>query len=258
MIKTIKKEEVVKKSNQPHNFTEGDVVTLVLNEGRYKVGGKLLKNDKISDKHHTETFFSGNEYMFVKRKGDKVLLVSFYGGRIQYPHCWVDISEIYHPFDGKVDKIDDNDSVEFTINVPLKLSYSYKEYKDLVEGRKTLPLYKTIKKEEGVGFYYEGEYDKISDIPKEYNWKNSWGGDGGYETSEKPSPITLFDQRKWINFFDKHNSNLDMRNIDLSEFVTDKFKSKVLHKIYDELDNVIQSSKNGYGKTNGGLKNRNN
>ena len=118
----IKKEEVVTNINQPHNFTEGDVVTLVLNEGGYKDGGKLLKNDKISDKHYTGTFYSGNEYMFVKRKGDKVLLVTFYGGRIQYPHCWVDISEIYHPFDGKVDKIDDNDSVEFKIELSYPIS----------------------------------------------------------------------------------------------------------------------------------------
>ena len=191
--------------------------------------------------------------MFVKRKGDKVLIVKFYDGHIQYTHTWVEISEIYHPFDGKVDYIEENDSIEFNINVPLKLSFSYKEYKDKVEGQKTLPQYKTTKKEDGVGFHYEGVYDKISDIPKEYNWKNYWG-DGGYSTTSKPSPITLFDQRKWINFFNKYNSNLELRNMDLSEFVSDKFKSKVLHKIYGELDNVIKSSKNGYGKINGGIK----
>jgi hypothetical protein len=252
MSKTIKVEDVVKKSNQPQNLKEGDLVTLVLNKGYYQSGGKLLKNDKISEKHHTDTFYSGREYYFVKRDGDKVLIQLTPNGYKSDTHSWVDISEIYKPFDEEFLNSQPNDYVEYEIKVPIKLKYSFNDWINR-KRRKEIIKFKTP---------IDGKvYDRLSDIPK---IKDVFGNDvsrkkmgfwddslDGYKIEEVDSPITIFEQLQWKEF--KRNFDMvhcgDTSEIDFSELVKEEF-NKTLKNWIDEKDDVIIKSKvYGYNKS---------
>lgn len=138
MTDTIKKEKVMNNSNHTHSFKEGDLVTLILKHPKNSImGGKLLKNDRISDKHHTQYFCSGNEYFFVKENKNKVLLQLRDSWGYRETHVWVDKEEIHDPYklqnsgELKVEK----DKVTFQIPLPVTLEYTFEEFEKLFKKR---------------------------------------------------------------------------------------------------------------------------
>ena len=244
--KVSKIEDVVKKSNQTQNLNEGDWVTLVLNNGYYKDGGKLLKNDRISEKHHLGTFYSGKEYYFLKRDGDRVLIQLCSNGMLWDTFIWVDISEVYNPFDEEFLNSQPNDYVEYEVKVPITLKYSFNDWKNRKDRRKELIKFKTPKDGK--------EYDKITDIPKESRKRLEWWnneGDDGYKIEEVNTPTTIFEQLQWNEF----KRNFDMVHngekppMDFFDSVKEVFTNRLWKYINDMDDEIISSKDYGYGKT---------
>jgi hypothetical protein len=240
MNKNTKNEELVNNIVHQSHFIKGDLVTLSLKIGYSKEGGELLKGDRISEKHLIEYFHSGNEYIFCKRNGDKVLLQY----RCQYgkieSYIWVDVSEIYLPFQKQKDEElkdfyqCDDDSVEFQIKVPTLLTYTFKDWENQCNRFNYITKYRTP---------YNGKvYEFRFDIPIEHRHSYGCGRikESGYEEFTTPIGITDFQIEMWKSF----NSDMKESIIDFTREVETLFDSRITTMVQEKIDDVIENRKN--------------
>ena len=131
MILTEDKKTELLKRMMSSELENKDKVTLTLkphNNG-WKWGGRLLKNDIISEKQYRRVYRSGERYEVVKVKDNKVLITDYH-----HLFLWVDIDEISLPYERQNDSelkehyelLDDE--LVFEIEVPKTIKVSYKDF----------------------------------------------------------------------------------------------------------------------------------
>jgi len=226
MSTEMKNEELVNE-NQPHNFKKRDLITLILSEGNYKSGGRLLKGDKISNSQRVERFYSGTLYFFIKREGDKVLLQYFCGGFPSESYVWVDISEIHHPYGLKnngLEKECEEDSVTYCVDTPKPFNYTFEDFKKYCDNKNYIYKYKTD----------DGEvYNTRKDVP---NYK-------GCSYFEIPLPITDFDLLKWKSFLKEFQSMSPFNHYNFEEEINNLIKRKIESMISEKHFEIVQQLK---------------
>lgn len=227
MSKKTTNEELVNNSNQPHNFKKRDLITLILNKGNYKNGGRLLKGDKISNSQYLQRFRSGTLHSFIKREGDKVLLQYFCNGYSSRSYVWVNISEIYHPYELKnngLEKECEDDSVTYCVSSPKPFNYTFEEFKKFCDRKNYITKYKTF---DGV------VYNTYEDCP---SYK-------GFSTFDFPLPITDFDLLEWKSFLKEFQSMNPLKHYNFEEEINDLIKSKIESMICEKYDEVVHQLK---------------
>jgi len=221
-------ENLVNNSNQPHNFKKRDLITIILNKGNYKNGGRLLKGDKISKSQYPQQFYSGTLHFFIKREGDKVLLQHFcYGYPSSQSYVWVDISEIYHPYKQKsngLEKECEDDYVTYYVSPPKPFNYTFEDFKKLCDSTNYIIKHKTS----------DGEvYDTYEDIPR----------GKGCSTFEVPLPITDFNLLEWKSFFKEFQSMNPLNHYNFEEEINNLIKEKIQRMIWEKHDEIVQQLK---------------